>query len=309
MRGLLFHLLAGPALVERTLRARWRSGRTGQSTVLASSVAGVALFGSLGWSLWAHPVRPASLPPLVVIEVPPLPERPEVVVDTGVGVAVTVSPDGRAEVWRIPDQLAGIVDLGNGLAEEIYASGYRRKRAITDSVAVDLLEEGKPGYARVYHPDGREEIVDLPAPGTANGKEAVILRPPPPPPPPPVAPGTPTGTFGWPIRGPITQGFWWWHQGIDIACTVGAPVIASEAGVITYSNWDGSGYGMRVVAQSGNHQHTYSHLSRLDVRVGQAVNKGQTIGTCGSTGRSTGPHLHFEVVLNGRYLNPLGLLR
>jgi murein DD-endopeptidase MepM/ murein hydrolase activator NlpD len=125
----------------------------------------------------------------------------------------------------------------------------------------------------------------------------------------PPAPAAPTGRFAWPTRGLITTYYSSWHPGIDIAAPVGTFIGASDGGTVAFAGWDGSGYGYRVIVNHGNgYSTTYNHLSVIAVRSGQAVGKGGQIGSMGSTGRSTGSHLHFEVLRNGGYLNPLGVL-
>jgi len=135
-----------------------------------------------------------------------------------------------------------------------------------------------------------------------------------------------TGRFGWPERGPITQGFGCTdllgepydptcpthhtHTGIDIGSAFGTPIGAADAGIVSYVNvgW-GGGYGNFVLITHGNGYATlYAHLSSIAVTSGQPVRRGQVIGAEGSTGYSTGPHLHFEIRLNGVYQNPLSYL-
>jgi hypothetical protein len=94
------------------------------------------------------------------------------------------------------------------------------------------------------------------------------------------------------------------HQGIDLAAKTGSPIYAASAGVITYSGWE-SGYGQSVVIDHGKGLKTrYAHCSKLLIRAGLPVQKGQIIARVGSTGHSTGPHLHFEVLVNGVRKNP-----
>ncbi len=128
------------------------------------------------------------------------------------------------------------------------------------------------------------------------------------------------GKFIWPTSGKITSGFGWrrnpfrryrweFHPGIDIATYRGRPVVAADRGKVVYSGWMG-GYGRVVIIDHGGGWiTTYGHLHRIYVRKGQWVYRGQKIGSVGSTGRSTGPHLFFEVYYKGRALNPLKVLR
>jgi murein DD-endopeptidase MepM/ murein hydrolase activator NlpD len=130
--------------------------------------------------------------------------------------------------------------------------------------------------------------------------------------------GSDTGGSGshsgliWPVSGPITSGFgtrWGrMHEGIDIAVPSGTPVHAAASGTVIYAAWM-TGYGNLVVLDHGNGLATaYAHNSSLLVSVGQRVSQGQTISLSGSTGHSTGPHVHFEVRVNGVAVDPLGYL-
>jgi hypothetical protein len=121
-----------------------------------------------------------------------------------------------------------------------------------------------------------------------------------------------------PVSGQVTSPFGWrtdpitgsprFHGGIDIASPMGTPVYAPQAGYVVYSGAYG-GYGNVVVLDHGNSLYTvYGHNSQLLVRAGQTVYRGQMISLVGSTGRSTGPHLHFEVHYNQQYLNPVTYL-
>lgn len=119
------------------------------------------------------------------------------------------------------------------------------------------------------------------------------------------------GSFIWPASGGITQGYSFFHKAIDIANRAAGPILAADAGVITTAGWpDNSGYGNRVVVDHGNGYVTlYAHLSAIQVVAGQRVKRGDVIGQMGSTGRSTGTHLHFEIRQGGALLNPLSFLK
>jgi murein DD-endopeptidase MepM/ murein hydrolase activator NlpD len=111
-------------------------------------------------------------------------------------------------------------------------------------------------------------------------------------------------TSGFGIRDDPFLGTPAMHPGIDIRGEVGTPVRATAAGKVTHAGWDG-GYGNLVEIDHGNGLSTrYGHLSKIDVSVGQQVHTGQIIGKIGSTGRSTGPHLHYETRINGEAVNP-----
>lgn len=119
------------------------------------------------------------------------------------------------------------------------------------------------------------------------------------------------GSFMWPTSGGITQYFAWYHPGIDVANRAGPAVYAADGGRVVVAGWpDNYGYGNRVVIDHGNgYQTLYAHLSNIYVSVGQTVSRGQSVGQMGSTGRSTGTHLHFEIRFKGIAVNPLAILK
>ncbi|MEK7526514.1 MAG: M23 family metallopeptidase [Patescibacteria group bacterium] len=119
-----------------------------------------------------------------------------------------------------------------------------------------------------------------------------------------------SGQFVWPTQGTISQSFYWYHPGIDIANRSLPAVLAADSGKIIAAGWDSTGYGNKVVIDHGNGYITlYAHLSKIYVVIGQTVTRGSSIGQVGSTGRSTGPHLHFEVQKNGVRVSPFAVLR
>ncbi|MCL4439021.1 MAG: M23 family metallopeptidase [Firmicutes bacterium] len=116
--------------------------------------------------------------------------------------------------------------------------------------------------------------------------------------------------FIWPTNGVITQYFSWYHPGIDIANRAGPVVAAAEGGTIVYAGWDNTGYGNRVdISHDNGYLTRYGHLSNIYVSSGQSVTRGQLIGQMGTTGRSTGTHLHLEIHYKGAALNPLAILK
>jgi murein DD-endopeptidase MepM/ murein hydrolase activator NlpD len=115
----------------------------------------------------------------------------------------------------------------------------------------------------------------------------------------------------WPSANRVLSGndYWPGHLAIDIAAAVGDGVFAADSGVVVFSGWATGGYGYMVMIDHGNgYQTLYSHLSQAIARCGQSVNQGTYIGAAGSTGNSTGAHLHFEVRYFGGFVNPWTVL-
>ncbi len=156
------------------------------------------------------------------------------------------------------------------------------------------------------------------APAQGGLVQALVVTPSPTPESKPAPSGTPTvtvkttrvATLGWPIalqspRIVISQPFRPGHRGIDIAAPTGTPIKAAAGGTVIASDKGGDGHGWKVVLDHGDGVHTwYAHLSELSVAVGDRVSTGQQIGLVGSTGHSTGPHLHFELRFNGTHIDP-----
>ncbi len=119
-----------------------------------------------------------------------------------------------------------------------------------------------------------------------------------------------SGSFIWPTSGGITQYPVWYHMAVDIANNAAPPVLAADSGTVSFAGCINWGYGCHIIIDHANgYQTLYGHLSSLGVSAGQGVSKGEAIGTMGSTGRSTGIHLHFEVRSGGQLLNPLSFLQ
>jgi murein DD-endopeptidase MepM/ murein hydrolase activator NlpD len=125
----------------------------------------------------------------------------------------------------------------------------------------------------------------------------------------PAGSGANTGTFLWPTRGVITQNYWAYHRGLDIANSSGTAIYASDGGYVSYAGWSPVGYGYMVkITHNNGFETLYAHMSYYDVDLGQAVSQGQIIGRMGSTGNSTGPHLHYEIRYGGVPQNPFSYL-
>jgi murein DD-endopeptidase MepM/ murein hydrolase activator NlpD len=109
---------------------------------------------------------------------------------------------------------------------------------------------------------------------------------------------------GWPASGPVTQGCHSTHVAIDIGVSIGTKIKSTMGGEVVYAGWNNEGYGNLVIVQNGKYTTYYGHLSKVPVNVGDQVEAGDVIGISGSTGNSTGPHLHYEVRINGSAVNP-----
>ena len=127
------------------------------------------------------------------------------------------------------------------------------------------------------------------------------------------APFTPVvgnGKLLWPVPGAvITQYFWAGHLAIDMATSAGNPVLAAASGVVISAGWRSNGGGLVIEIDHGNGLHTlYNHLGAILVSPGQVVGRGQRIASVGCTGLCTGPHVHFQVMVGGVFVNPLRYL-
>ncbi len=172
---------------------------------------------------------------------------------------------------------------------------------------IDLANPTLAPGSFVMVPGGQRELVDWIKPVVARGRSGTA------------------GLGGANCDGPIGSGAFIWptggshvlsgyefsssHLGIDIAAGLGTPVLASDAGVVVTAGWSNSGYGNVIMIDHGNgYQTVYGHLSVISVSLCQGVSRGQVIGAAGSTGNSSGPHLHFEVRLNGGFVNPWSVI-
>jgi murein DD-endopeptidase MepM/ murein hydrolase activator NlpD len=131
--------------------------------------------------------------------------------------------------------------------------------------------------------------------------------------------GASDGRFIWPADGPITSPFGWrihpilhvrrFHEGLDIGAPYGAPIRAADKGLVISTGWMRA-YGQTVVLDNGGGFHTwYCHCSEILVSEGQVVSRGQVIARIGATGWATGPHLHFGVLKDGEFVDPMSHLR
>jgi murein DD-endopeptidase MepM/ murein hydrolase activator NlpD len=110
---------------------------------------------------------------------------------------------------------------------------------------------------------------------------------------------------GRPLEGLLTQYFTGYHSGIDISIPSGTPVLATQSGIVTWADWNTFGYGNLVIIQSDRYITYYAHLTSFNVLLGQQVQKGSLIAFSGNTGRSSGPHIHYETRIDDVPVNPL----
>jgi LysM repeat protein len=154
-------------------------------------------------------------------------------------------------------------------------------------------------------PGGRKESYTAPAQQRYSGVSAIMdfVKA-------PNATPVDDNKMNWPTEGyRITQYYSWKHTGLDIANKIGTPLYAADAGVVEVLGW-GTGYGNQIVIDHGGGKKTrYAHLSKFYVEKGDKVEKGETVGAMGSTGWSTGSHIHFEVIINGVKYNPLNYIK
>jgi murein DD-endopeptidase MepM/ murein hydrolase activator NlpD len=200
--------------------------------------------------------------------------------------------DGVLHVVKRGDTLSGIASTYKTDMQAIVAFAGNNIKSINDPLPI-----GK----EIIVPGGVKPYV---APATSAASTAYSVQRP------PDAPAG-SGNFSWPAAGYISQGYWRAHPAIDIAGWLGAPVSAADSGFVVTAGggWNG-GYGNHVLIDHGNGFTTlYAHLNSIFVKPGETVSRGQQIGTMGSTGNSTGPHLHFEIRYNGTPYNPANYLK
>ena len=220
-------------------------------------------------------------------------------------------------LWANPavEKLPDLLNVGqklvippvDGIYYTVSAGDTLEKLAKNYQITVDKIVGFKPnGLVEPYTlvpgqkimlPDGRKKVVP-----TNYYPMTFVGRAP---------SGAPKGSgrFAWPTHGYLSQRYWSGHLGFDIANSKGTPIVAADDGYVRLAGRDTYGYGNQVVIDHGNGYLTrYAHLERVLVKAGDTVKKNQKIGTMGSTGRSTGPHLHFEIIYDGVRRNPSSFL-
>jgi len=109
---------------------------------------------------------------------------------------------------------------------------------------------------------------------------------------------------GRPVGGVVTNTFHPGHNGIDFGVPIGTPVKATMSGKVVYAGWNNQGYGNLVIVENGPYRTYFAHLSQVPVKLGEVVSAGNVVGISGSTGNSTGPHVHYEVRRNQAVIDP-----
>lgn len=237
--------------------------------------------------LWANynllKDNPDTLTPGMVLDIPPT--------------------DGILYQWQDGDTVNGIASQFKTTPDAIL--GWMGNHIDLSNVTF------KPG-ALVMVPGGKRDFVQWVIPTIPRGKAGVSKAV--------YGPGAcdgsytgayGTGTFIWPSAAHVLSGnnYGPSHLGIDIAAGLGDPISASDSGVIVFAGWSTVGYGNMVMIDHGNgYQTVYGHLSSVAVHCGQSVYQGGYIGAAGSTGNSTGPHLHFEIRYMSGWINPWSML-
>ncbi len=221
---------------------------------------------------WANPsINWQKVKPGVVVKVPPV---------TGVVYKVKPGDTVYSIAKKFQTDAQGIVDfpMNTFSDDETFALVAGQTLIVPDGIMSDEVAPSAPNIARVLTPDA----------GSV----------------------TASGSFVWPAFGKITQPFRWYHKGLDIANHDGGAILAADSGTIVVSGWSNSGYGNHVIVDHGNgFQTLYAHMSSIAVTTGIRVNRGATLGQMGSTGRSTGTHLHFEIRTGSGNMDPLGYLK
>jgi LysM repeat protein len=217
-----------------------------------------------------------------------------------IGAVLTIPPtDGVLYIWKSGDDLAKIADKYDASETQIVS---------WPSNHLDITDPVISPDAFVMIPGGSRELkswIQTIAYAPRSGATRVIAGP-------GGCQAPSSGYIGstgfmWPVGNHFLSGFDFssYHLGIDIAAAEGTPVYAADSGTVIYAGWNDTGYGNMVMIDHNNGYSTlYGHLSAISVTCGSNVLQGNPIGLAGSTGRSTGAHVHFEVRLNGAFVNP-----
>ena len=213
--------------------------------------------------------------------------------------------DGVYHQWSAGESFTKVIEF-YGVSPEAVVEYPGNK---LDVYAFDISNPSLEAGDWLIVPDGRREFVNWGPPIITRSDPAVART---------YGPGycgqvydgaVGSGAFVWPTTEKFVSGYDFSpatnHYGIDIAGSAGNPVFAADAGVVVYSGWSNFGYGSLVVLDHGNGwQSLYAHLSAVYVSCGQSIFQAASMGAVGTTGNSSGPHLHFELMYNGAKVNP-----
>lgn len=211
------------------------------------------------------------------------------------------------DTLRIPPVSGVLVTVSSGDTLSALAAKYGAD--FDDTLEINRLDPEKPLKAGVelVLPGGTPPST-APTPSVARAPASAnqyVTKPPD-----ASLSGTPASKLLWPTSGHvITQYYGWSHTGLDIDGDYSSPLYAAHDGVVSTAGWNGGGYGLQALIDGAGVRTRYAHASKLFVKAGDKVTKGQVIAMMGTTGRSTGTHLHFEVYINGRRVNPLAYIR
>lgn len=236
----------------------------------------------------------------------------------GVNVGTLLWANARTELQylrpgdtlKIPPVSGVLVTIKKG--DTLLSLANKYGSSVEEIIRINRLsaDEALPLNAELVLPGGQPPSVPIavrppvrpgePSPSASTGK------------PPSANVGSiPTGKLLWPTSGHvITQYYGWRHTGVDIDGDYTSPIYASHDGTVTTASWNSGGYGMQIVVTSASGVMTrYAHASKMFVKNGDTVKKGDVIAMVGTTGRSTGTHLHYEVYVSGKRANPLSYIR
>jgi len=218
-----------------------------------------------------------------------------------VAFANSITDPYHLEVGReimIPPLEGALYTVADGDTVESVAERFKVDPAVIKDYNRIWLEPEQFAPGRLIFVENAA-LPTLPPPPDANA--TVIARPA------ASAPDAKAGGYlAWPVNGPITQYFWAGHTGVDIAAPYGSGLAASVNGVISQNGWVAVG-GLHICLKSGNLEECYYHLSAAYLPVGTPVSAGQIIAAIGLTGVTTGPHVHWETTIDGRFVNPLAV--
>lgn len=278
--------------------------------MLASTLFGTPVFAEEGYAESSMAPPPVYSPPPPIEGDAPLdpPLHAQVIeyqVESGDTLSEIAHSFGTdAETLAIINDLSNWNALKPGDGLKILTVSGLLHRAAPGETASDIADKHGVVLADLLAANGLREDESLPVgeelivPGARPEREAVLA--------------VRGELYRWPTRGRISSpfGYRWggFHTGIDLATGTGTPVTATRGGRVTHAGWRGSYGYLVIVSHGGGMSSYYAHLSAITVNVGQNVSQDTLIGRVGSTGRSTGPHLHFEIRENGDPHNPMNYL-